>query len=276
MKNNLSNSSPYSLPIRRDLTSAYILSLIVALLVTAASVRGWFFPSTIYPTEELRQSFMPNDVVNIFVGLPILLGSMWLTRRGKLLGLLFWPGALLYHLYNYIAYVFGIPFGWATFANLALVLLSAYIVFDLLKNIDQETVQELLSGAVPEKFSGWVLVVFGIAFFFRAIGIIAEASSSSTMLPISEIGVLIADLVISIVWVGGGVLLLRRRALGYASGLGSLFAASALFIGLILFLLLRPVLTNYPFDLVEVITVSIMGLVCFIPFGLFVRAVASK
>jgi len=51
---------------------------------------------------------------------------------------------------------------------------------------------------------------------------------------------------------------------------------SMLFIGLIMFLLLQPVLTDAPFVLVDIIVVFIMGLICFIPFGLFVREVASK
>jgi hypothetical protein len=48
-----------------------------------------------------------------------------------------------------------------------------------------------------------------------------------------------------------------------------------LFIGLIMFLLLQPVLTDAPFVLVDIIVVFIMGLICFIPFGLFVRGVVS-
>jgi hypothetical protein len=49
-----------------------------------------------------------------------------------------------------------------------------------------------------------------------------------------------------------------------------------LFIGLIMLLLLQPALTDAPFVLTDVITVSVMGLICFIPFGLFVRGVFSS
>jgi hypothetical protein len=48
-------------------------------------------------------------VVNLLIGLPILLGSMWLARRGQLIGLFLWPGALLFVLYNDIIYVFAMP-----------------------------------------------------------------------------------------------------------------------------------------------------------------------
>lgn len=80
------------LPITRNLSLAYTLSLVLAFLMAAMSLTGIFFQAAIYPTEELRQSFVSNDVVNIFIGLPILIGSMVLARRGRLIGLLFLPG----------------------------------------------------------------------------------------------------------------------------------------------------------------------------------------
>ena len=104
---------------------------------------------------------------------------------------------------------------------------------------------------------------------------LTEASTSGTALAVSEIGVLIADIVLSAFMIVGGALLLRRMPLGYTSGLGLLFAASMLFIGLIMVLLLQPVLTDALFVLTDVIVVFVMGLVCFIPFGLFVRGVLS-
>lgn len=276
MRNQLRHSSSDSLPIKRDLRVVTSLSILVAVLMTVVSISGLLLPSVIYPTDELTTTFVPNDVVNLVIGLPILLSSMWLARRGKLLGLLLWPGALLYFLYNYIAYIVGIPVGFVTMAYLLTVLLSTYLTFDLLKNIDRELIQKRLVGSVSEKVAGWVLVVFGILFIFRAIGMIAQAFIDQMPFPLSELGVLIADIVLSTLWVAGGVLLLQRKPLGYVSGLGLLFAASMLFIGLIVFLLLQPILTNVPFALVDVVVVFVMGLVCFIPFGLFLRGVLSK
>lgn len=264
------------IPVRRDLKLAYALSLVIALLMAGVSLAGLFYQSRLYPNDELRRAFVPNDVVNLFIGLPILLGSMWLTRRGALVGLLLWPGSLLYVLYNYIAYVFGTPFSLISVGYLALVLLSAYIIFDLFQSIDREAVQAQLSGVVPEKIGGWILVILGAVFLFRAVGMIAQATTSGTTLPIAEFGTLVADLVLSAVWIVGGAWLLRRMPLGYASGLGLLFSGSMLFIALIIFLLLQPVLTDAPFLLTDVIVVFIMGLICFIPFALFTRGVISK
>jgi hypothetical protein len=70
-------------------------------------------------------------------------------------------------------------------------------------------------------------------------------------------------------------LLWRRQPLGYIAGVGLLFQASMLFVGLIAWMLLAPLMAGAPFVLVDVIVVFIMGLICFVPFGLYVRGVAK-
>ena len=87
------------------------------------------FPSALYPAQDVRHSFVSNDVVNLFIGLPILLGSMALAQRSQLIGLLFWPGALFYTFYNYAVYTFAMPFTWQFVPYLMLVVLSVYTIF---------------------------------------------------------------------------------------------------------------------------------------------------
>src|SRR5512137_2438602 len=85
------------------LATAYVLSAFTAIIVTAASVAGLIYRTAIYPADDLRRAFASNDAVNLVVGLPLLLCSLWLARRGSMAGLLSWPGALIYFLYTYIA-----------------------------------------------------------------------------------------------------------------------------------------------------------------------------
>jgi len=265
---------PDHLPLKKDLKPVLTLSLITTFLMTAASLGGLIFSNFIYPTAELRETFLANDLVNLLAGAPFLLLSIWLARRGSLTGLLSWPGALLYVIYNYLAYLFGIPFSWLTIVFLVLVLLSTFAIFLLIKSIDFQSIQAQLNGVVPVKTGGWVLLLFGVAFLLRSIGMLIQTGTNQ--IPLSEIGVLIADLLVSTLWIAGGILLLRRNPLGYISGLGLLLAASVLFIALILFLLLQPVLTEAPFALVDVLVVTVMGLVCFIPTGFFIRGVHNS
>jgi len=265
-----------SLPIRRNLALIYALSFIIAILMAAASIAGLLYRTAIYPTDELLRSFVPNDVVNLFIGLPILLGSMWLARRGKLIGLLFWPGALFFVLYNYIVYVFAMPLNVAFLLHLALVTISVYPLIGLVASIDGKVVQQRLTGAVPERLAGGVLAGLGLLFFLRVIGVIVNALTSQTPIAETELALHISDFLITPAWVIGGVLLWQRKEFGYVIGLGLLFQASMLFIGLIIFLLLQPFLTTAPFVLADVVVIFTMGLICFIPFALFVRGVVSN
>jgi hypothetical protein len=68
-----------TLPIKGKLVPNYILSLIIAILMLIASAVGLQHNTIVYPTEELTRTFIPNNLVNLLVGLPILLGSMWLA-----------------------------------------------------------------------------------------------------------------------------------------------------------------------------------------------------
>jgi len=265
-----------NLPIKRNLTLAYAISLVIAVLMAIASVAGLLYQTIIYPTDELLQSFVPNDVVNLFIGLPILLGSMWLVRRGKLSGLLFWPGALLYVFYTYIVYVFSMPFNVAFLLHLTLVTLSGYTMIGLIASIDGKAVQNRLAGVVPERAGGSVLAGLGILFFVRVIGVMVSALISQTPVTATELALHIADFMIAPMLVVGGVLLWRREVLGYVTCLGLLFQASMLFIGLIFILILQPFITASQFVLSDVLVIFVMGMVCFIPFALFVRGVTSK
>jgi len=265
-----------SLPLRRNLTLIYALSFIIAILMAAASVAGLLYQTIIYPTDELLQSFLPNDVAILFIGLPMLLGSMWLTRRGKLIGLLFWPGALFFVLYNYLIYVFAMPLNAAFLLHLALVTLSAYTLIGLVASIDGRVVQQGLAGAVPERLAGGVLAGLGLLFFLRVIGVLINALTSQIPIAETELALHTSDFLITPAWVVCGVLLWRRKEFGYVTGLGLLFQASMLFIGLIIVLLLQPFLTAAPFVLVDVVVIFAMGLICFIPLALFVRGVVSN
>lgn len=259
-----------------NLKRAYALSLIVVGVTAVASIIGLIYQTTLYSTEELRQAYVINDALNLIIGLPMLLGSMWLARRGRMVGLLLWPGGLLYGVYNYTAYMFGMPLSWKVAIYLTIVLLSAFAIFEILKNMDKPAIQTQIADAVPTKTAGWLLVVFGALFIARAAALIIDAGVNQTTIPVTELGTSIADILLSLFWIAGGVLLLRRMPLGYVSGLGLLFAVCALFIGLILLLLFQPVLNGTPVIFTDVIVVAVMGLIFFVPFGLFMRGVVQK
>ncbi len=264
-----------TLPVRRVLTLTYAVSLVVALLAAAVSMASLAYRTVVYPTDELLRAFVPNDVVNLLVGVPLLLASVGLARRGRRIGLLAWPGGLLFILYNYIAYILAVPIGAASLAHVALVALSAYGLVRLVAAIDGASVRNALAGAVPERAAGAILAGLGFLFFLRGVAVLTGAVVGGTGIGPAEFAVNVSDMLISPAWLIGGILLWQRKELGYVLGLGLLLGISLLFVALVLFLIIQPLLTAAPFAVIDVVVILVMGLICFVPCTLFARGVAS-
>jgi hypothetical protein len=267
--------SAEKLPVKRSLLNDFRASIILAIIIAASSIVGLAFSSEIYPTVELLKAFASNDVINLLIGLPVLLLSIWLTRRGKWVGLLFWPGAMLYMVYNYLIYLVAMPLNAYYVVFPVLVLGSVLILIRLLLNFDGEGIQDRLVGKVPEKFGGGVMVVFGVFFIARVTGLVFQAAANQEAIAVTEIGLHIADVLLSVILVVGGVQLWRKRVFGYMVGLGLLFQASMLFIGLIAVFLLQPLFVGGDILWMDILFVFLMGFVTFIPLAMFIRGVSK-
>jgi len=107
-------------------------------------------------------------------------------------------------------------------------------------------------------------------FFLRAVGEFWTGAAG-----MAEFGVLVADGLTTPLWILGGLTLWRKQTLGYVSGAGLLFQASMLFVGLLVFFILQPFVAGVPFPVADFVVILVMGLVVFVPFGLFVRGIIS-
>lgn len=251
--------------------TAWNLSVVIAILMTALSIAGLVFPDRLYPTAELQQSYKTNDAVNLLLGLPILLLPMWLSRRGSLFALLCWPGALLYNLYNYTAYVFGIPPGMLTLLYGLIVVLCASGVYILLRSIDLQAIQIKMKGAVPHRVGSVLLILFGVGFLLRSVGLLIQVAMGQQVLSMADIGLLIADLLLSILTLASGALLLRQRPLGYATSVGLLYAVTWLFVGLLVIFIVQPFLTSAAFLPGDFLAVALMTIIWIIPAGIYLH-----
>lgn len=260
-------------PIEKDQTHLQRWVFIVSLVMLVLSLIGLITPQALYPGDGQADAYRVNDLVNLLIGFPGVLLALHLMHRKKLVGLLFLPGALLYIFYTYLAYTFGITFSLWTAAWAVLVIASGILFFRLLFNLNSSVLRHRLKGSIPAVFAGIVLAVFGLAFAGLAFNIL---STSQLTLPHPDLGLAIADIVVSLIWLTGGVLLLLKKPAGFAWGLGLLYAAVLLFAAVIVLVAVRPFLTDVPFAIDELVTLSGMALICLIPFGLFVRGVMKK
>jgi hypothetical protein len=265
------------LPLTHNLTLVYAGSLLIALLMTVASAAGLLYQAAVYPTEEVVLSFAPSDVFNLAVGLPMLLISMWLVRRGNLIGLLCWPGALFYVLYMYVPYVIGVPFNVLFLPYLLLVTLSAYTLTGLVASIDGEAVRQRLAGSVPARLSAGILLGLAILIILRQTAVIVGALAGQAPVDRAELSSWVADFTVAIpLLLGGGIQLWRRQPLGYVAGAGLLLGYCVLALSLIPFTALHARYTASPMDAGIIVVVPFMAALCFIPFIFFVRGAASE
>ena len=266
----------HSLPITRDLAPACLSSLaIVALLVLVAGY-GLLSPTRVYPTDEVMLAFLPVDAYHLLIGVPILLGCMALARRGRLVGLLCWPGALLYVLYSFILNLIGVPFGVLFLPYLLLVVFSAYTMVGIVGSIDGEAVRRRMAGSAPARGAGGVLIVLTGFFVLHAVAEIATALTAGTPVGSLNIMLWIADLSsISPACLIGGILLWRRKALGYVAGPGLLLAYSMLFFGLLPVLIYPTFIDGSPISVADLITMGLAGVLCAVLLALFVRGIRA-
>ena len=252
------------------------VSWVIVALIAALSLAGLLLPEQLYTSEELRASARPNDLVNLVVGVPILLGTMALARRDSWLGWLGWPGALLYSAYNYTAYVFSRSADLFTLAFVVVVVLCGYGVYYLWQHINKKASRALLANHAPNQLAGWVLIAYSVVFSGKALSVLYTAFQAESPIATADVGVAVADVLLTILLLVGGVALLRHDAFGYVSGLGLQFGTVALFVGVILVVAIQPLFTVMAFPLVDVLVLLGMAVVSFVAFGLYVRAVRHQ
>ncbi len=260
------------LPVKYNIRILYILSLIIALIVAIVSVIGVLYQKSIYPTESLLHTFVPNDILNLIAGLPFLLISIWLTWRGKLIGLLCWPGAIFYIIYVYFPYIICVPFNILFLPYLILFSLSIYTLIGIIVSIDGAAVKNYVSDTVPAKISGGILIGLSVLTVLRQIGLIINALINKMVIDPQELAHWIDEFSIgSPAMFIGGLFLWKKKPLGYVVGAGLFIVYGILSLGLIPFLAVQSHLKNTSIDLLAIVILIVMAVICLIPFVFFVR-----
>lgn len=205
-----------ALPVIRDLTVPYLLSLATAALLVVSSVAGLVYGERgLYaPDPRTLPAFLGQDGVTLVAGVPLLLGAVWAARRGSVRGLLLWLGALFYVAYSYAYYL--TVFNALFLVYVGVVSMSLYGLIYLLVSVDAAGVRARFSVRTPVRLAGGFLMVmmglFGAMWGAAVVAALAAGSGPSdvqrTVWPL--------DLAIAFpagFW--GGVWLWRRRPLAY-------------------------------------------------------------
>ena len=240
------------------------------------SIAGIAFSDELYHTQVLYVSFLPNDYINLFFGLPILIVSMLMWRHGQSLGLIVLTAALIFILYNNMAYLYAVRNAFSLIANTLIVSLCITQLILLLK------IPSNMRGRLKEPcirrpgIYGAILVASGLLFIARAVMNLLNSVLGQVDLSITEIGVNIADVVTCPLWIISGILMLRKKRLGYIAGGIAYLQGSMLLSALIVFMIIQPLLCGTEFVATDLLVIAIMGMMFFIPCFLLMLGSGTK
>jgi hypothetical protein len=263
--------NPSPLPIRSPLAPHLIISVLLGLLAVGAALLGVMAPDSVYPTAAMQLSYRPTDVVTLVLGVPFLVLAAAATARGRLLGLLAWPGAVFYLLYNYVPYLLDLPFGpgWPLYAGI--VGLAAYGLVALVTIIDGEDVAERFGQTTVVRPAAGVAMALGGFLVLRTAGLVAVAivdgvdPGSETALWATDALVAVPALVVS------GVALWRRGPFGFVAVPGTLLAYFLLVLGVIPIYGIQSAAEAGNPDIAGIVILGAMALACAIPLAPMLR-----
>lgn len=146
--------------LQTKLKSVDILSVMIAILATIASLGGLFLDGLYRDNTFVTSLWGGNDFVTLVVAVPMLVATLILSRRGSQRALLVWLAMLNYMLYNYAFYLFAAAFNWFFLIYVALFTLSIFTLIFGLIHIDGNLIGQKFQEKTPVKWiSGYMLFV---------------------------------------------------------------------------------------------------------------------
>ncbi len=272
--NGMENSRVKEFPEGNCVVLLYRSSVTIAIIMTLTCIISIAYKNAIYPDNKVLISFLPSDFVNLFIPLPLLLVAMWLTKKAKTIGIIFWMSALFYIAYLYIPYLLTVPFHLIFLSYLFLVTFSVYSIIGLIVNINHEAMYKRLSKDVPSRVSSIILIALSVFIILRQLTLIVTAYFHHIHVDASEIALWIADFTLACpMLILGGYLLWKRKPIGYVIGSSMLLSYGALSFGIIPHFIIQSNIGNTPIDMEGIFAVGFMAIICFIPFLYFIRSI---
>lgn len=208
------------MPIKDKPTFAYALSGLVAVLSAVSSVVGLLYGGSGYYDSYPASlaGLVGQDAVTLVLGIPSLLTSMWLTRRGSTGALLVWAGTLFYFAYSYYFYVIG-GFNALFLVYVAIVSASLYGLLSLLFAIDPEGLRARFGPRTPARLTGGFFVGISLLFLLMWGGMSVSSAAAGTRPDEVLRSVVVIDCTVLLpLLFFGGLWLWRGEAWGHVLG----------------------------------------------------------
>jgi hypothetical protein len=205
-----------------NLKTAYILSIIIVVLATVASAGGLLLDGLYRDNLFGTAAWKGNDVVTLFVAVPLLVAALVFSGRGSLRAQLIWMGMLDYALYNYAFYLFAAAFNWFFLIYVALFGCSIFALIFGLTNLDVNGIGQQIRERTPVKWiAGYMLFVavglsliylsqsLGFVFTGQLPAIIEKVDHPTNVVFALDLTLMVPVLILGAIW------LLKRKPWGY-------------------------------------------------------------
>jgi hypothetical protein len=174
-----------------------------------------------FDTPLIAIGYRVSDAFTLIVGIPLLLTSFWMVRRGSIRGKVLLTGTLLFFLYNFGSLAIGVAYN-NLFLLYILLTMAAFLgSMGLLLSFDTSVFSNLFSEHLPHRAISLFLIISGVSLFciwlflsilpaLLANGVPAELASYTTIITyVVDMGI------IAPVLVSAGVLFKQGEPLGY-------------------------------------------------------------
>ena len=172
-------------------------------------------------TPLIAVGYRVSDGFMLVAGIPLLLISLWMYRRGSMRGKVLLTGSLLFLLYNFGSLAIGAAYNNLLFIYIVLTMTTFLGAVSLLLSFDLQMFPQLFSERVPRRGISAFFIVSGVALFciWLFLSIVPALLSGSIPPEVDSYTTIITFVVdmgiIAPVLVSAGVLLRRGEPLGY-------------------------------------------------------------
>jgi hypothetical protein len=156
------------------------LTIPIAILLAIASGSGLFINGLYRDTPNLRAQAIGQDAITLVIALPALIISAFFAGRGSQGARLIWLGVLVYVVYTYASYAFGIRFNPLFLIYVALLGCSTYALIGGLVTTDWASLKAGFTDKTPVRAVSIFLVVIAIFFYLTWLSEAVPASLSGT------------------------------------------------------------------------------------------------
>jgi hypothetical protein len=226
--------------IKKDYKPYLILTGILAVLMLITAFAGTFLPSIYrdFTRPQRVAESQGQDVVTLFIGLPLLLIALRLTRHGDARGLLLWVGTVGYVLYVYLVYAYGGLYNLFFPLYVAIMGLCIFSIIGVLNGVDADAVHARVAATAPRKvvagyFLGTVLLLTFIWGAAVTNAILTKTPDEGTLIYVTDLAFVLPVFALAGVWlwqrrpwgdVLAGVMLVKAVTLGLSIATGQVIA----------------------------------------------------